>query len=117
LVQTAIWVYSKKESLLGQVPYGFHLLALMRQFTAAARERGYNTVIYEEPDPGAGDREVVRHLNDALAEDPETQLPPGYKRVIEKEIELVYSIPEEAVPSIPEPTRDCLEILDDVLSQ
>jgi hypothetical protein len=63
LVQVAIWIYSKPDRNLRQFPYGFSVLALLRQFTAYAYEKNYPINIYEDPDPGPGDRDVVRHLN------------------------------------------------------
>jgi hypothetical protein len=88
------------------------LLAVMRNSAAA---KGEKTDYYDLPDPGAGDVRVIKRLNEALAEDPNADMPEGYKKVADKEIEIVYEVPE--VLPISENQRMVLELLDEVMAK
>ena len=67
---------------------------MMNQFRNATAERGDKTAVYDHPDPGAGDLAVIKSLNEELAVDKEAQMPEGYKKIIDKELDIEYKIPE-----------------------
>jgi len=44
--------------------------------------------MYTNPDPGSGDKDVIKSLNAALRENPDTPMPEGYRRILEKDIDI-----------------------------
>lgn len=119
IVQEALYIFSKPPKDLGNYPPFVAVNALFELFHAhsTAAVLGPDKAIplkyYEEPDPGVGDREIVRKLNLLLAKDPSVQLPEGYRKVTDKELEVQWTLPEALV--LPEGTRTVLGVLDEVV--
>ena len=86
----------------------------MEHFRQFARLHTFNTYHYDNLDPGGGDKNVIAQLNEELKSDPEAPMPEGYRRVQEKDIEVIYTVPPGL--NIPKKIQDCIEILDDILS-
>lgn len=55
-----------------------------------ALDKGKPTDIYDEPDPGTGDKEVCRRLTAELNENADLTLPDGYKIATEKTVEISH---------------------------
>ncbi len=64
---------------------------------------------------GVLDNKMIMELNKRLAKDPNFQLPEGYQKVSEKEIENKYTIP--AYFNIKESKRVAIETLDGIMFQ
>ena len=62
---------------------------------------------------GVLDNKMIMELNKRLARDPTFQLPEGYQKVTEKEIENKYTIP--AYFNIKESKRIAVETLDQIM--
>ena len=94
VIQVSIFIFSKPPKDLSHLPPAIAVKSFFDFCRTASAERGVSTKFYDEPDPGVGDREVVKKLNLLLEKDPNTVLPEGYKRVMENEIEIVYEVPD-----------------------
>ncbi|CAG9322647.1 unnamed protein product [Blepharisma stoltei] len=92
------------------LPISYNYYSLLMEFR---NNGGKATWIYDEPDPGNGDREVVKYLNSMLKENPEYEMPPNYQKFIDHDIELSYFIPEEI--GLKESQKNSIEILDELL--
>lgn len=57
-----------------------------------------STEIFDEPDPGTGDKDVVRKLNELLRKDPNTPMPDGYVRILDSDLKLQYEMPGLNIP-------------------
>jgi hypothetical protein len=86
LVEVAVFIWTKSPRDLSNLPLGFCVLAMIYHFRNFLYDIGRETLMFDEPDPGVGDRDVVRELNEALATDPDIEMPEGYKKVVEREI-------------------------------
>jgi hypothetical protein len=95
IVQIAVFVYSRPPKDFSHLPPAISVKCLFDYFRASSSENGVSKIFYDEPDPGVGDREIVKKLNLLLEKDPNTPLPDGYRRVVENEIEIVYQVPQE----------------------
>jgi len=113
--QVAMIAYARPPKNLSNYPSAIQLKALFEQFYEKADKSGIPKYLFVEPDPGAGDREVVRTLNARLKQNPNMVLPEGYKRVREKEIRITYKVPEEL--SLKESYKASLELIDDIFSE
>ena len=122
IIQEAMYVFSKPPKDLCMYPAYVSVKALFDLFRttaslASASSTDKDTVIplkfYDEPDPGAGDREIVKKLNQLLARDPTTKLPDGYRKATDKELEVKWVLPDSVV--IPNTVRLVLEVLDEIV--
>lgn len=112
-VQLAFFVYSRRPHDYSHLPPVVSLQFLLSFMREVLASQGKNTEIFDEPDPGAGDKDLVRTLNKALQKDPKTAIPEGYERITDKDIHVFFAIPETV--RIPYSTKISIEILDDVL--
>ena len=112
--QTAVFIYSRDPHDLSNLPPGFSIKSLVEHFRKFAQLHSFNTYHYDNLDPGGGERAIIAKLNEELKNDPEAPLPEGYKKVEEKDIEVVYAVPKGL--NMSQKQIDCLEILDDILS-
>jgi hypothetical protein len=94
MTEVAVFVWTRSQLYLGNLPIGFCLQAMLMHFRNTLFSKGRNTLVFDEPDPGVGDRDIVRQLNRALAIDPEADLPKGYKRVMDNELSVIYRFPD-----------------------
>jgi hypothetical protein len=115
IIQVAIFIYSKYPKDFSHLPPAISVKSLFDFLRSANSERGISTKFYDEPDPGVGDREIVRKLNILLEKDPSTQLPEGYKKVLENEIEIFYEVP--SVLNLNESYNYAAWALDSILSK
>lgn len=121
IVQEALYIFSKAPKDLGNYPPFVAVSALFDLFhansVAAAsgpdKDKAIPLKYYEEPDPGAGDREIVRKLNLLLAQDPSAQLPEGYRRVTDKELEVKWALPDTLL--LPDAAKTVLNVLEEVV--
>jgi hypothetical protein len=64
---------------LSHLPPVEPIRAMVTNFEAATRARGHSTVLYEDPDAtSAGDKVLIKALNDKLRTDPGYPIPEGY---------------------------------------
>ena len=82
-------------------------------FRNSKYEKGDQSLyLYDDPDPGAGDRDVVNRVNQELKSNPEAEIPEGYEKRQEWEIDVEYVLPE---PVYLHPTfKLVLEVLDGI---
>lgn len=113
LIQTSIFIYSKPPKDLSHLPPVVSLKALFDHFRSHSSEKGISSRFYNEPDPGMGDREVVKRLNLILEKDSNAVMPEGYRKVTETDIEIVYKVPE--VLEFTESNSVAVGALDDIL--
>lgn len=114
LIQTAVFLYSRPPKDFSHFPPAISLKILFEHFRTASVEKGILTKFYDEPDPGVGDKEVVKKLNLLLEKDPSMLLPEGFRKIIEKEIEIVYKVPEIGLT---ENMSVVLNVLDEILAK
>ena len=112
--QLAWFVYSKPPNDFSHMPAVVSVKQLIMYMRDNLKQRKLSTEIFDEPDPGVGDKDVVKKLNKLLASDPETQLPEGYKRVTDKDIEVAFKIPEFL--EVKESFKTSFELLDEVFN-
>lgn len=82
------------------------------EFIKLLRSSEKNPKIYDEPDPGTADREVINFLNEKLKTNPNFPLPPNIFKCTEYEFEIVYKPPKEFKRS----HKVALEIIDNMLN-
>jgi hypothetical protein len=80
---------------------------------AGDQARGKDLHVWDIPDPGYGDRNKVKRLNEILVQDPEAPMPEGYKKVLERDLNLEFKIPQEL--DVSESRRIVIELLDGIL--
>lgn len=115
IIQVAVFIYSKYPKDFSHLPPAISVKSLFDFLRSANSERGISTKFYDEPDPGVGDREIVRKLNILLEKDPSTQVPEGYKKVLENEIDIVYEVP--SVLNLGDSYNFAVWALDSILSK
>ncbi|CAG9325131.1 unnamed protein product [Blepharisma stoltei] len=113
MYQLSLIIYSKFPNTLSQFPAAICMNALYEHMKNSSAGVAVPKYLYEEPDPGAGDREVVAMLNDLLLKDPSTEIPEGYKKVKDKELKILYEVPSEL--GLPESQKICAEIVDSII--
>ena len=59
-----------------------------------------------------GDKDIIPMLNKKLVENPKTQLPNGYKRIADKSVSVIYTVPPAIGVQI---SGICIEVLDEIL--
>ena len=88
-----------------------------KQFMMYVREncgnQGIALDLFDEPDPGAGDKDVTRRLNELLRSNPEMRLPVGYRLSMDQDVAITYVVP--AVLPVSRAVSAALEVLDSVL--
>ena len=112
-VQIAFFVYSRRPHDYSHLPPVVSLKFLLDHMRDTYKAQGKNTEMFDEPDPGTGDKELVRSLNKALQKDPKIPVPEGYEKIADKEISVYFSIPDSA--HIPQAFKVSIEIIDQVL--
>ena len=90
ITQVACRVASK--SAAASWPPALQLKLLMLHFRSNVQ--GIALDLFDEPDPGCGDKEVVRRLNSQLRSDPNTEVPEGYRTAEEQDIEARFAVPQ-----------------------
>lgn len=113
MCQLAYLAFSRGLSDMSGLPSAALVKALVLHIRAHCKAKGISTDCIDEGDLGSGDRDIIRKLNRMLQDDPETQLPENYMRIVEKDVVLVYCIPESV--GIQESTRIALEVLDEII--
>ena len=114
IIQVAMYVFSRPPKDMSVYPPAVSVKALFDLFRTASSENGVSIKFYDEPDPGAGDRDIVRKLNQMLLKDPTAQLPDGYRKVVDKELEVRYAIPDTVLLS--DSAKVSLCVMDDLLA-
>ncbi|CAG9333687.1 unnamed protein product [Blepharisma stoltei] len=113
--QIAWFIYSRNPHDFSHLPAIIPIQTLLDFMRDDMKEKGFSTEMYDDPDPGTGDKDVVKKLNKLLRSNPDTPLPEGYKKIQDKEIDIAYVIP--SMLKLPEAKLISLEILDGVLDK
>lgn len=114
-IQLAIFIFSRDPYYLTFLPPVNHLEALLDHFRQAAKIKGENTSLYDNPNASSlGDPELMKELEKFLETNPFYPLPEGYKKVEEKFLHENYVLPNYI--ELPESVRFATEILDKVLN-
>ena len=75
-------------------------------------------MLFEDPDAsGMGDQQLIKALNDKLAEDPEYPIPEGYSKQVEKTPIYEYVLSEDVREQLPESKVVSIEIMDELLNE
>ncbi len=115
-MQMAFAIFSRPPMVLSHLPLVESVQALVEHFAAAAEERGETTVLYKDPDTTAlGDKDLLRELNKMVKENPDCPVPEGYRKVVDKKVRFDYLIKPSLIKCIPEATRICAELIEEVL--
>ena len=111
--QFAYYIFGREPQDLSYLPPVVSVKALIDTMRTATKASGHSTEVYDEPDPGSGDKDVVRQLTKLLAEDPNTPLPAGYKRVQDQDLTVSFTVPRllDLSPAV----SAALEVVDKVL--
>ena len=115
MVQVAVYVFSKAPKDLSAYPPAVSVKAFFELLRSASADKGLPLRLFDEPDPGAGDRDLCRKLNQALQKDPNTELPEGYRKVVDYDLQVSYTIPRTV--RVPRSYKVALGVLDDILSE
>eukprot|EP00826_Nyctotherus_ovalis_P025906 TRINITY_DN2011_c0_g4_i1.p1 TRINITY_DN2011_c0_g4~~TRINITY_DN2011_c0_g4_i1.p1 ORF type:complete len:446 (-),score=147.50 TRINITY_DN2011_c0_g4_i1:1017-2354(-) len=115
-MQAAIYIYSKEPNALSHLPLLESVRKLVECFHGAAKRRGENTLLYEEPDTTTfGDQDLLKELNKVIKKSPDYPLPEGYHKVAEKEPLFEHKLKPSLNFCITEPYRIAAEILDEIV--
>ena len=114
LVRVAVFCGDRPGRRLGHLLPVLQLQTLFNDFRNAVAQGGGDTLLYDQPFVGLGDKEVLIRLNLQLAQDPSYPLPPGYRVKTENDLLVEYRVPEEL--GLSQAWCSCLEVLDSVTS-
>ncbi|OMJ71022.1 hypothetical protein SteCoe_30868 [Stentor coeruleus] len=115
IVQTALCIFTKPPKDFSNYHPVIAVKSLFEYFRKSSSEKGILTKFYDEPDPGVGDREIVKRLNLLLEKDPNTELPEGYKKIVVNEVDVLFCVPE--FMNVGESYEVSLGVLDDLLNK
>lgn len=102
---------------MSSFPPAEQLRGMISHFEKAIRSRGQSTVLFEDPDiTSIGDRDLIKALNEKLANDPTYPIPEGYFKQTERIPLYSYVLPESVREQLPESKSDSIEILDEILN-
>ena len=110
--QIAYFAYSREPQDLSHLPPAASVKTLVDTFRRETKASKQSTDLYDDPDPGSGDKDVVKELTKLLALNPDTVLPAGYKRVTEQDVSVGFGVPVGL--GLSEGWRVALELLDEV---
>ena len=111
--QFAYFIYGREPQDLSYLPAVVAVKSLIDTMRSATQAAGHSTEVYDEPDPGTGDKDVVKQLTRLLLDDPNTPMPQGYKRVQDQDLTVSFTVPK--VLDIPPAATAALEIIDKVM--
>ena len=113
-IQAAVFIFSKAPNSLSHLAPAALANRLFDHFKQAAKNRGERTPLYDNPHATSlADQDVINQLTKMVESDPEFQLPEGYKKVDSKQIQEQFVLRDYF--ELPEETRICAEIMDDIL--
>lgn len=112
--QVAFFIYSRKPLDYSHLPPVVSLKVLLNYMRDYLKAQGKNTELFDEPDPGTGDKDVVRSLNKLLQKNPKAPIPEGYEKIEDKEVQVFFYVPNNL--KIPISYKYSIEILSDILA-
>ncbi|CAG9311360.1 unnamed protein product [Blepharisma stoltei] len=112
IFQIAVYIYSRPPIELTTYPYAVSVQALFEHFSKRAVDNGIPLHLYQEPDYGAGDRDVAKSITELLKYDFNIEMPEGYQKVKAKALNVSYKIPSHL--GLWSHQKIALEILDDI---
>ena len=114
-IQLAICVYSKDYLDMRHLPKVAAVQTFIQFMITYSHRNNVNSKIWNDVYVGLGDKDVIKTLNQRLEVDPNTEMPSGYKRITQREIDLVFTPP--ASLNLPTSTTVVLGVLDDLLNK
>ena len=94
MLQLSVVCFTRPPLDLSGMPPLAQLKALLDHLAKVAKQKKFSTFLYEDPEASAlGDQEILRELNRQVEMNPDCELPEGYKKVTEKDIEYEYTFP------------------------
>ena len=111
--QLAYFIYSKKHLDYSHLPPVVSIKLLLNFMRESTRSKSQSTELFDEADPGSGDKDIVRSLNKLLQKDPATPMPEGYKRIQDRDLQIIFKVPKSL--SLPKSHKISIEILDSLL--
>lgn len=112
----AVFIYNKDPNVEKNQPPAKLTEKLLNHIREAAKQRGENTALFDNPRLSSlADGEVLKKLSAMVDSNPEFQLPEGYKKVEEKHVREIHGIKEDF--EIGESTRVCAGVMDDLLEK
>ncbi|KAL4487004.1 hypothetical protein ABPG73_008863 [Tetrahymena malaccensis] len=113
IIQFSYKFCSKAPQDLRHLPISYSIEKLIDYMKNVAKKQGQNTNIFEDPEKVSyGEFQKMQELNKKLKENPNTELPEGYKKVQEKELVFEYQIPQELM--LPQGIKYGYEILNEI---
>ncbi|CAG9316961.1 unnamed protein product [Blepharisma stoltei] len=112
--QIAYFCFSRGSKDYSHLPAVVSAKSLLDHMREDLVQKNISTELYDEPDPGRGDKDIIKALNAKLKEDPDTPMPDGYQRVEDLNMELFYNVPE--IVEINDNTKMAIELLDEIFS-
>jgi hypothetical protein len=92
------------------------IMQLLSHFEKATKAKNQSTILYEDPDTTTiGDMEMLKEMNRRVKDNPDYILPEGYYKVVDKEQNFNYTIPEYF--NVPESKKIAAETLDWLMNQ
>ena len=113
IVQVALFVFSRPTRDLSHLPPSVSVLSFFDLIQSHWKALEKPLTLFDPPYLLHGDREAVLQLNRQLARNPAMDLPEGFKRTTNKEIELRFDLAEET--GVKESYRVALATINDVL--
>ena len=112
LVRVAVFCADRPGRHIGHLPPVLQLQVLFNDFRSAVANSGGDTLKYDEPFVGHGDKEMLIRLNRLLSVNSQAPMPSNYRVRTENDVLVDYQVP--SVLGLSEAWCDCLEILDSV---
>ena len=87
--------------------------SLLDTLRLQSKSLNQSTDFYDNPDPGHGDKDVVKQLTEEITRNPGISLPAGYIKIQDTDCKLVYQVPR--VLDLPEAKCAALEVIDKIM--
>ncbi|EAR92754.2 hypothetical protein TTHERM_00322980 (macronuclear) [Tetrahymena thermophila SB210] len=116
IIQFSYKFCSKPPQDLRHLPISYSIEKLIEYMKSITRKQGHSTNIFEDPDKiNYEEFQMKQELNKQLKQNPNTELPEGYKKVQEKELAFKYQVPQELM--LPQGMKYGYEILNEIFIQ
>lgn len=109
LIHVANYIYSQSPYDNSCMPLVVSIHSLIQVFKDYSKRK----FLYDEADYGTGDREMVKHLNWLLEQDVNTELPTGFKKWKDYELDVDYKV--SPALGLKESQIVAIEILDEIV--
>jgi hypothetical protein len=113
-IQAAILSFSRPPKDISHLPPVESVIGLMRYFELGSRGLGENMNIFRDQEAKGDDTDLIQELNRRLEINPNTIVPEGYSKIVEKEVIYHYKLPRYF--NVPKSNQIAVELLDEIIS-